>query len=710
MWNIFDTNSDTGSTHSSQWDEFKPSSLPSRIQCSRCNGRNLDRFATSSYMLNIGTDDAGVHENFLSRAITRVRPDSQYLCNDCGFIFSSIDSHSVTGREVELDLMSDESEFGEASERDTIFSLNEEPRSNNFIEMIYRHRSALSENESDASSENSRPCVVSESTEYSHVDNRSIWSWQRRLSSYRDYGSDLLEEHDDTESAIISDANDDGLSGRKNEGTSSLYEHIYSASERDIQNNHYELESLSDAFSTSLEVPGDCDPTFVPQSRCWIECRSCHAHFPYRPHRETYSLFESYSDTMDSISHDSRLLWTQRIPRLRCPACHTLLSSEEMKEIYDRLENSNTTAEPISHPAWDEESTDGDSRRDGEDGEVDPRRGDLETNFRLVHSWMAEAAAEESEDEPREGNGEGEEGFWSRQQFEWETASEFENDEENEESEDDGSVYLASEAANGDNSTGMHAAEQFINILRDIIRSNTASTSEYGFSTMWARNISESAQRLLRIMQMETEQRLQWLRNSYLEEEREEEAESELFENTMQRIRPMIASFARVNRRYRLEERIRQLELQSSRDLNAELVYQTLLENERLAELSDMADSHAQAGDYVWSEEELQDVLNQSMDQASEIRPLPASDRVIKSLAKAEIKKEHVAKEMGCAVCQELYSIGEIGLLLPCNHLFHHSCIVQWLKMSGSCPICRFNLSEIAPLVNSPPIHQPSYS
>ena len=43
-------------------------------------------------------------------------------------------------------------------------------------------------------------------------------------------------------------------------------------------------------------------------------------------------------------------------------------------------------------------------------------------------------------------------------------------------------------------------------------------------------------------------------------------------------------------------------------------------------------------------------------------------------------------KTMTCAICMDpLHS--SVTALLPCHHLFHHQCILQWKK--PTCPLCR---------------------
>lgn len=48
--------------------------------------------------------------------------------------------------------------------------------------------------------------------------------------------------------------------------------------------------------------------------------------------------------------------------------------------------------------------------------------------------------------------------------------------------------------------------------------------------------------------------------------------------------------------------------------------------------------------------------------------------------------------EDDCAVCLELFKVGETLMRLPCSHKFHSSCLEPWLQNNTYCPCCRMSI------------------
>lgn len=70
----------------------------------------------------------------------------------------------------------------------------------------------------------------------------------------------------------------------------------------------------------------------------------------------------------------------------------------------------------------------------------------------------------------------------------------------------------------------------------------------------------------------------------------------------------------------------------------------------------------------------------------------PASKAAIESMPTIEIVDDHVEGECYCAVCKEAFELGSEAREMPCKHIYHHDCILPWLSLRNSCPVCRHEL------------------
>ncbi|KAE8693088.1 pumilio-like protein 2-like [Hibiscus syriacus] len=70
----------------------------------------------------------------------------------------------------------------------------------------------------------------------------------------------------------------------------------------------------------------------------------------------------------------------------------------------------------------------------------------------------------------------------------------------------------------------------------------------------------------------------------------------------------------------------------------------------------------------------------------------PASKSAIESMPTVQIEKTHVCSETQCAVCKEAFELGTEAREMPCKHIYHEDCIIPWLSLRNSCPLCRHEL------------------
>ena len=98
------------------------------------------------------------------------------------------------------------------------------------------------------------------------------------------------------------------------------------------------------------------------------------------------------------------------------------------------------------------------------------------------------------------------------------------------------------------------------------------------------------------------------------------------------------------------------------------------------------------SGDAVYSEEALDRIITQMMDQNHQgSAPGPASAAAIAALPKKPADKTMMGSDgkAECSVCMDAVDIGDEVTVLPCNHWFHGECVGAWLKEHDTCPHCR---------------------
>ncbi|KAI9109187.1 hypothetical protein K1719_019810 [Acacia pycnantha] len=89
---------------------------------------------------------------------------------------------------------------------------------------------------------------------------------------------------------------------------------------------------------------------------------------------------------------------------------------------------------------------------------------------------------------------------------------------------------------------------------------------------------------------------------------------------------------------------------------------------------------------------QLRQVAEQSMEDQHQAL-VPPSKASIEELERVKIggggEKEGPS---GCSICWEDFKADDEAIRMPCEHLFHSSCILNWLQRRISCPLCRFEL------------------
>lgn len=90
----------------------------------------------------------------------------------------------------------------------------------------------------------------------------------------------------------------------------------------------------------------------------------------------------------------------------------------------------------------------------------------------------------------------------------------------------------------------------------------------------------------------------------------------------------------------------------------------------------------------------LDTIVTQMLNQMETSGPPPLSAQRINEIPNVQINAEEVNRKIQCSICWDDFKIDETVRKLPCSHLYHENCIVPWLNLHSTCPICRKSLAD----------------
>jgi hypothetical protein len=100
-------------------------------------------------------------------------------------------------------------------------------------------------------------------------------------------------------------------------------------------------------------------------------------------------------------------------------------------------------------------------------------------------------------------------------------------------------------------------------------------------------------------------------------------------------------------------------------------------------------------GDYVFGN--FDQILNQLFQNANQTGNPPASRSAVDDLKTGQIDESQLEGKPDCAICKEDLALGAEYVEMPCKHIFDKECILQWLGLHNSCPVCRYELKTDNP-------------
>ena len=94
-------------------------------------------------------------------------------------------------------------------------------------------------------------------------------------------------------------------------------------------------------------------------------------------------------------------------------------------------------------------------------------------------------------------------------------------------------------------------------------------------------------------------------------------------------------------------------------------------------------------------------IIERNQEEAARRAHPPASESALKKLKRFPLTNKYCKKDKNgkielpsCCICISDIEKNEETVLLPCGHMFHWNCCLNWLKGNNTCPMCRFVIKD----------------
>ncbi|CAL0300785.1 unnamed protein product [Lupinus luteus] len=75
--------------------------------------------------------------------------------------------------------------------------------------------------------------------------------------------------------------------------------------------------------------------------------------------------------------------------------------------------------------------------------------------------------------------------------------------------------------------------------------------------------------------------------------------------------------------------------------------------------------------------------------------PPPTASSAIAALPIVKVTQSHLRSDPNCPICKDEFEVGVEVRELPCKHFYHSDCIIPWLQIHNTCPVCRYELQAV---------------